>query len=254
MILRTVVVVLALGSVACGPRLPAAAPPLRLFSSNGVRALLQDIHPRLEQAAGRTVAFEFSTTADLQRRIEGSDVPDVAVLTAAAVDALSARGTLAADSRRPVAQVGVGVAVRSDAADADVSTPEALKTLLLTARSVTFTAEGQSRPAIDNAFDQLGIVDAMRKTSVLRGPGEAPGAVARGESEVVVTLVSEMVGVDGLKVLGPLPPAFQRYVTFAAARRAATEAAAAADRVLQALAAVDGSLLTKHGLEPPPVR
>jgi molybdate transport system substrate-binding protein len=118
---------------------------------------------------------------------------------------------------------------------------------------VTYTAEGQSRPAIDAAVERLGIVELVRAKTALRGPGEAPGAVARGESEVVITLVSEMVGVPGLKVLGPLPPALQRYVAFSAARRAASKDAAAS-RVLQALAGVDGALLTKHGLEPAPGR
>lgn len=255
--LRTVVAVLALGSgVACGSTTPSAAVgPVRVFSSNGVRALLEDIQPQLEQAAGRAVAFQFSTSIDLQRRIDGGDVPDLAVLTAAAIDGLARRGVLAPDSRRPVAQVGVGVGVRAEAPTVDIGAPEALKALLLGARSVTFTAEGQSRPAIDAAFAQLGIVEAMRKTTLLGGPGEAPGAVVKGEADVVLTLVSEMVGVPGLKVLGPLPSPLQRYVVFAAARRATTDDAAAAERMLQALAGPDVTArLARHGLEPASVR
>jgi molybdate transport system substrate-binding protein len=256
MSLRPFVAIVALGAaIACGSTTPpAAAPPLRVFSSNGVRALLEDLRPELEQAAGRPLTFEFSTTTGLQRRIEGGDVPDVAVFTTAAVDGLSERGILAPDSRRPLAQVGVGVGVRADAPDADVSTTEALKAFLIGARSVTYTAEGQSRAAIDAAFERFGIVDAMAAKTALRGPGEPPGAVAKGESDVVITLVSEMVEVPGLKVLGPLPPELQRYVSFAAARRASTGNAAAADRLLQVLASVDAARLAKHGLEPAPAR
>lgn len=239
-----------LGAASCRPARDTTMRPLLVFSSNGVKAFLEDLRPELERVAGRSIALEFSTTADLQRRIEGGDRPDVALLTTAAVEALSARGVLAPESSRPVARVGVGVGVRTEAPTADVSTPDALRVLVLGARSVTFTAEGQSRPAIDAAFERLGIVDAMRKTSVLRGPGEAPGAVARGESDVVITLVSEMVGVPGLKVLGPLPPDLQRYVTFAAARSASAPHTAAADRVLQRLAGADVTArLARYGLE-----
>lgn len=245
-----VVAVLSLG-VACGSATPPAAdPPLRVFSSNGVRELLEGLRPAIEHRAGRAVVFEFSTAASLQRRIEDGDVPDVAVLTAAVIERLSTGGPLAADSRRPVAQVGVGVGVRAGAPAADVSTPDALKALLLGAGSVTYTAEGQSRPAIDQAFERLGIVDAMRGKTVLRGPAEPAGAVARGESEVVLTLVSEMVVVPGLQLLGPLPPGLQRHVTFVAARRAGTDGAAAAGRALEVLGGIDAAVLARYGLEP----
>lgn len=253
---RALAALLALVGVAsCRPAPEPTAAPLLVFSSNGVKALLEDLRPELERVAGRSIALEFSTTTNLQQRIEGGDRPDVAVLTTAAVQALSARGLLAPASSRLVAQVGVGVGVRTKTPTADISTPDALKALVLGARSVTFTAEGQSRPTIDAAFERLGIVEAMRKTSVLRGPGEAPGAVARGESDVVITLVSEMVGVPGLKVLGPLPPELQRYVTFAVARGASSAAAPAADRVLEFLSGRDGAArLARHGLEPMPER
>ena len=240
-----------LGLVACQPAETPAAPPLRVFSSNGVRALLEDVQLELERAVGRPIAFEFSTAAALTRRIDAGETPDVAVLTSAIVNDLAKRGNLAAETRRDVARVGVGVGVRADAAQTDVTTPEALKAMLLGARSVTFTAEGQSRAAIDNAFEQLGIVEAMRAKTLLKGPGEAPGVVARGEAEVVLTLVSEMVEVPGLKVLGPLPPELQRMVTFTAARGTGTGDAGTADRLLQALAGpAVAARLAKHGLEP----
>ena len=239
-----------LGTAACRPGSGTAAAPLRVFSSNGVKALLEDATPVIEQAIGRPVAFEFSTTTALARRIDAGDVPDVAVLTTGLIDDLSARGKLVAASRRGVARVGVGVGVRADAPAAPVDTSEALKTLLLAVKSVTFTAEGQSRAAIDNAFERLDIVEPMRAKTILKGPGEAPGVVARGEAEVVLTLVSEMVGVPGLKVLGPFPPELQQQVAFAAARGAGTADPAAADRFLQALAGPEVTArLGQHGLQ-----
>jgi molybdate transport system substrate-binding protein len=231
---------------------PATPPtPLRVFSSNGVRALLEDARPGLERAAGRRIAFEFSTAAALRRRIDGGDVPDVAVLTSALVDELAGRGTLAPASRRDVARIGVGIGVATGSTAAAPQTPEAVKALLLSASSVAFTAEGQSRATIDAAFAQLGITDAMRAKSLVKGPGEAPGLVARGEAEVVLTLVSEMLGVPGLTLLGPLPPPLQTYVTFTAARGATATDPGSADRVLQVLGGPEvAAQLPRFGLEP----
>jgi molybdate transport system substrate-binding protein len=244
--------VLLVGLAACRPADPPT--PLRVFSSNGVRVLLEEAQPVLERAAGRPIAFEFSTAAALRRRIAGGDVPDVAVLTSALIDTLVAQGPLAAASRRDIARVGVGVGVRTGAPSAAIDTPDALKALLLSAQSVAFTAEGQSRAAIDAAFERLGIADAMRGKTLLKGPGEAPGMVARGEADVVLTLVSEMMDVSGLTLLGPFPPALQTYVTFTAARGAAATDPGV-DRLLAALADANASAtLSKHGLEPPAPR
>ncbi len=92
----------------------------------------------------------------------------------------------------------------------------------------------------------------MRAKTILKGPGEAPAAVARGEADVVLTLVSEMVEVPGLTLLGPFPAELQNHVTFTAARGADTPDAGSADRLLQALAAASGATrLTRHGLAPP---
>jgi len=242
-----------LAAVACQPA-PAAPPsPLRVFSSNGVRALLDDVRPLLEHAAGRPLAIDYSTAAGLRRRIDEGDVPDVAVLTAPIVAELATAGRLAGDTRRDLTRIGVGIGVRAGAPTADVSTADAVKALLLGARSVVFTAEGQSRATIDAAFERLGIVDAMRARTLLRGPGEAPGLVARGEAEVVLTLVSEIAEVAGVTLVGPFPPELQRYVTFTAARAAQLPDPAPADRLLAALASPEvAARLAAHGLEPPP--
>jgi molybdate transport system substrate-binding protein len=249
---RHLIAVLALlAGAACQSSPATPQTPLRVFSSNGVRALLEDARPGLERAVGRPVAFEFSTATALRRRIDDGDVPDVAVLTSGLVDELAARGTLATASRRDVARVGVGVGVRTEAPSTAIGTADEFKALLLATRSVVFTAEGQSRATIDAAFKRLGIVEDMRAKTLLKGPGEAPGVVVRGEADVVLTLVSEMTGVPGLKLLGAFPPELQTYVTFTAARGAAATDAESADRLLQALGGADvAAQLPRFGLEP----
>lgn len=253
MVCRLIPILALVAAAACQAAPTAAPTPLRVFSSNGVRALLDDAKADLERAAGRPIAFDFTTAAALRRRIDGGDVPDVAVLTTPLIADLTTQGRLAAGSARDLARVGVGAAVRAGAATPAIDTPDAFKALLLGARSIAFTAEGQSRATIDAAFARLDVVAAMQPKTQLLGPGEAAGAVARGEAEVVLTLVSELVDVPGVQLLGPLPPALQTYVTFTAARGAGAEDPAAADRLVAAMAASATAVrLARLGLEPAP--
>jgi molybdate transport system substrate-binding protein len=244
---RTVALLLFSTSLLAQP----AAPPLRVLSSNGVRAVVESLVPDLEAAIGRKLNIEFSTAASLKERIANGEPFDVAILTPTLIDALVAEQKIVAASRQNFARAGVGVGVRAGAAKPDVSTLDGLKRMLLAAKSVTFTADGQSRLTIDRAFERLGIVADMRAKTLLKGPGEPPHAVAAGEAEVVLTLVSEILPVAGVQLVGPLPPEVQSYVSFTAGRSASTRDAAGADALLRYLASPKAlTELGAHGMEP----
>ena len=243
--------------VMCSACAPAPRPPqttagLRVFSSNGVKAIIEERQADIERAIGRSLNVEFSTAASLKTRIAGGDTFDVAILTPALIDELAAVGAVDAGSRTDIARAGVGVGVRVGAPIPDIDTSDALKRALLDAGSVAFTAEGQSRATIDRAFTRLGIVEAMRPKIVLKGPGEAPAAVAAGEADIVLTLVSEILPVQGLRLVGPLPSDLQDYVMFTAARSASATDAEGATALLQYLSSEDVAvILPAHGLQPP---
>ena len=227
------------------------APPLRVLSSNGVRAVVEALVPDLEATIGRKVDIEFSTAASLKERIANGESFDVAILTPALIDELVAERKIVAASRQNFARAGVGVGVRAGAPKPDVSTLDGLKRTLLAAKSVTFTADGQSRVTIDRAFERLGIAADMRAKTLLKGPGEPPHTVAAGEAEVVLTLVSEILPVPGVQLVGPLPPEVQSYVSFTAGRSASARDAAGADALLRYLASPKAlAELGAHGMEP----
>jgi molybdate transport system substrate-binding protein len=237
---------------ACGRSEPPPAPvdPLRVLSSNGVKAVVETLQPDIERTIGRPLTIEFSTAAGLKQRIEKGAAFDVAILTPAILHDLAAQKLIVAESQIGIARTGVGIGARAGAPRADVSTPEALKALLLNAKSVTFTEAGQSRGMIDAAYKRLGIEEEMKAKSILKGPGESPEAVARGEAELVLTLVSEIVPVKGVQLLGPLPTGLQGYVSFAGARSPAARDASAADAMLRYLSGPSAaSALAANGME-----
>jgi molybdate transport system substrate-binding protein len=232
---------------------PAAAPEaaaVRVLSSNGVKGIIDEARPEIERAIGRPLAIEFSTSASLKAKIEQGEPFDVAILTPAIVDDLVKQGKIAAGSSVNVARSGVGVGAREGAPAKDVSTADALKRTLLEANKVAFTAEGQSRATIDRTFDRLGIADAMRPKVMLLGPAGGPAAVAKGDADLTLTLVSEIIPIPGVQLLGPLPADLQSYVSFAAGRGSQANDAAAADALLRQLSGpIVTSALESHGME-----
>ena len=232
------------------PEAPQTPAQVRVLSSNGVKSVIEALQPEIERAIGHALSIEFSTASSLKTTIEGGEAFDVAILTPALIDDLIAQGKVSADSRVDVARAGVGIGARQGAPTADVSTPDALKSTLLKAKSVAFTAEGQSRSTIDRAFDRLGIAEAMRQKTILKGPGEAPTAVAAGEAELVLTLISEILPVPGLQLLGAFPADVQGYVTFTAGRSPNAKDANAANALLRYLSGPAlATALKAHGLE-----
>ena len=232
---------------------PAAAPEaaaVRVLSSNGVKGIIDEVRPEIERAIGRPLSIEFSTSASLKAKIEQGEPFDVAILTPAMVDDLTKQGKIAAGSSVNVARSGVGVGAREGAPRSDVSTPDALKRTLLDAKRVAFTAEGQSRATIDRAFERLGIADAMRPKVMLLGPAGGPAAVAKGEADLTLTLVSEIIPIPGVQFLGPLPADLQSYVSFAAGRGANAKDREGADAFLGQLSGPAlRSALESHGME-----
>jgi molybdate transport system substrate-binding protein len=231
---------LTLGSAVGAQETPRTT--LRVLCSNGVRSALEQAQPQLEATVGATLDIEFSTAAALARRIRDGEAFDVAILTPPLIEALIAEQKIAADAFTRFARTGVGIGARSGASAAITNLAE-FEHALRAAESVAFTAEGQSRAAIDAAFAHLGITDIMQNKTVLLGPGEAPGAVAAGQAELVLTLISEIVPVPGLTLLGPFPAEVQSYVEFAAG-----VSASANDPAARSLLAALGSASMQNAL------
>ena len=228
---------------------PAPAAPLRVLASNGVREAMQAVQKQIETEIGRPLNAEFSTAIGLKRRIDEGETFDVIVLTPSIVDDLEAKGIVAKGTRVDIARTGVGVGAPANAPKSDVSTPAALKRTILAAKTVAYTAEGQSRATVDKALASLGIADAVAKKAMVTGPGEGPAAVAAGKADLVMTLISEIL-VPGVQLLGPFPEQMQTYIVFTAAKSAkATDPAA--DALVHALAGpVLAQSLKDHALEP----
>jgi 4-carboxymuconolactone decarboxylase len=231
---------------------PAAAQPasLTVFSSNATKAVLETLAADFEKTAAVRVNFTFANSADLKSRIEKGTSFDVAILTANAIGDLIASGKLTSDSRTDIARAGVGVAIKAGANRPDISTPDALRSALLRAKSITYVEQGATAPILQSIFVRLGIADAVReKTTFALSAGHA---VAAGEAELGFTQISEILNVPGAALLGPLPRDLQVYTTFQAAVSASAPAAAPARAFIAFLQTPSAAtVIAAKGMEPP---
>src|SRR5262245_27386876 len=116
----------------------AQAAEIVVLSSNALKAVLEELAPRFQQETGHKLSMQFGPAADLKARIDKGERFDVAVLTAALMDELAKTSRIATDSRFDLAKAGVGVAYRKGAAKPDVSSADAFKKSMLSAKSVAF--------------------------------------------------------------------------------------------------------------------
>ena len=228
----------------------ADAAEVRILASNGVKAAVEELKPQLEKASGSTLSIDFSTAAALRERIEKGEAFDLAILTDDAVDALIKAGKISPMQRARLARVGIGVGYRKGAAKPDIGTAAGIKQSLLNAKSIAYTEAGASRPGIDEMFERLGIAGQLKAKSHLTAAGAAPASVGKGESDLVLTLISEILPEPGVELAGPIPPEFQSYIGFSAApspKAAGSPAVAALIKFLDGPAAA--SIYKVKGME-----
>jgi molybdate transport system substrate-binding protein len=219
---------------------------MRVMSTLAVAVVLRGLTPRAPVA----MDVEFDPTMRLLKRIEAGERADIAILTDAGVEGLMAQGVLVPGSRRDLALSHIGMAVKAGAARPDISTLAALQATLLAASSIAYSGAGASGLFFAGLLERLGIAEAVNAKATIIPQGFTAALAARGEVALAIQQISELMAVEGVDILGKLPPEANTGAIFSAGLFAGADPTAAAALDWLA-AAMDAPTLAAGGLERP---
>jgi molybdate transport system substrate-binding protein len=238
-----------LSSIVLGMLLgPARAAEIKVMYPPPLRTVLSELIPQFERSSGHKLAVTYESSWLLVERIQKGEMPDVAVLTVRQADDLIREGKLA--RRVDVARSSIGLAVRAGAPKPDIGSVEAFKRTLLAAKSFARNEGADSGVFMVGLLERLGIAGEMSAKSTLVRRGFVAELVAKGEVEMAVQQMPELMAVPGVDAT-PLPPEIQHAIVFSAGIPAAPNAADAVNELTAFLSSpAAAAVIRAKGLEP----
>ena len=211
--MRTKTLTVMFGMIALALSSVASAAEIKVFCTNGVKAVVEELVPRFEQASGDKIVLQFEPSTQLRKRIDAGEPFDLVIMTTALVDEEIKAGKLSSDGRTFIAKSGLGVSIRAGAKKPNIATVDAFKRALLDADSITFAQQGASAQPFEVLVAKLGITSQVRPKYNLRNTAAEVGdAVASGIVTLGIAPVSEILPVRGVDLVGPFPKEVQSYV------------------------------------------
>lgn len=236
--------------------LPALAAEIRVVSSGGFAPAYERLAPEFERTSGHTLVTAWGpsmgeTENAIPQRLKRGEAMDVVIMVGAALDKLVAAGQVLPDSATLLAHSPIALAVRAGAPKPDISTPEALRTALLQARSIAYSDSASGVYLEKVLFPRLGIAEALAGKARMI-PAEPVGkVVARGEAELGFQQLSELKAISGIDIVGLIPPETQSITKFSAGVLSTAREPDAARVLIRFLAAPEAApVIRETGLEP----
>jgi len=228
----------------------ATANSIDVLSTLALRGVLVEIADEFRTRTGLSFAATYKSTNMALNLIAQGATADMAIVTREAIDRLVRDGVIVDGSTMDLAQSGVGIAVRAGAPKPDIGTVAAFRRTLLETKSIAFSRLGASGIHFAEVIERLGIADEIRRKANISDSyvGEV---TARGEAEIAVQQISELMPVAGIDIIGPLPDELQKISVFAAGVfRAARNPDGAAKLIAYLAQPRLAPVLVRRGLEP----
>jgi molybdate transport system substrate-binding protein len=197
----------------------ANADEIRVLSGGGPQAALQAIIPEFEMATGHRVHPTFTHVSVIQQKLAAGEKADLILLPVPLLAATEKSLALRPEGRIVFARVGIAVIVHKGMTLPDISTPEAVRELLLDARSIEIPPpNGPAGGHIARMIEQLGIAEAVRPKLVIKAAIDSGAElVTEGNVDVAMQLLSEVQSAKDIAVVGLLPSTLQSLVVYGTA-------------------------------------
>jgi len=228
----------------------ANAAEVRVWAARAIATVLTEIGPQFERATGHKLFVSSDLPPAFLRRADAAEPFDILISGSTPVDEWIKDGKLIAGTRTDIARSGIGVEVRAGARKPDISSVEAFKRALLDAKSIAYLRVG-SGIYVDGLLARLGIDQAI-KSKVTRPESDTVSElVAKGEVELGLVVITQILTTPGVELVGPLPLEIQSYVVFTAGVSAKSTARDAAKQLIEFLTGPRAvQVIRAQGMEP----
>ena len=195
---------------------------IRVFCARSMTAAVDKLAADFRRGAGRGIELDvvFGTVGALQDKLAAGETADVVVIGAPVIAAMERAGTIVPGSGRPIARTSIGVAIRAGAPAPDIATSAVFEKALRKATTVAFSdaaVGGSAGVHLAQLWGRMGLAEEIaRKGLPQRSGAEVARRVAEGTADLGLTLIAEILTVDGVTVAGKLPPPYANDTTYAA--------------------------------------
>jgi molybdate transport system substrate-binding protein len=225
------------------------AAEIKVLSGGAMKLLMEAVAPLFERAGGHRVAFRFGPTLSQKKLIEDGEPFDLALLPREVVDDLARQGKVSG-AVTDVARSGIGVAIREGAPKPDIASAAAFKRVLRNASTISYS-DGPSGVYVASLLERLGLAEAMKAKTRLAQGRPVADLVAKGEAEIGMQQITEILPVKGAELLGPLPDELQNVIVYAAGIGSHAQASGAGRAFASFLSTADAvKVIRAMGMDP----
>ena len=233
----------------------ASAAEIKVFSTVGVKSVLEDLVPKFEKATGHKLAITWSTASLLAKRVQAGEQADALILIKGNLETLQKEGKIVPGTDVIFSKSIFAVGVKAGAPKPDISTPDALKQALLASKAVSYTdpaTGGASGVYTAKQIAKMGITEQMKdKTKHPASGGFSGSLLVDGQADIAINSKPELLSVPGVEVVGPLPGDMAYTVIYAAGVQSGAAQADAAKALVKYLMSPEAQAVFKaKGFDP----
>ena len=193
---------------------------IHIMTGGAPKEALGVLTPEFEKQTGHKLHFTYIVITAMQQKLAAGEKPDMVLMPVPAIEARVKEGLFRGDAWAKLGIVNVGLVVREGAAKPNISTLESFKAAMLGAKSVVHANPGAtpSGAHLAKVWEQLGIADAMNAKVVHRNALDGGvEAIRKGEAEIGLYPMSEIISEVGVTAVGLIPAEVQLNTVYGAA-------------------------------------
>jgi molybdate transport system substrate-binding protein len=231
--------------------LDAEASEITVCAARAIATVLAQVGPQFEKETGHKLKVVSTKNLRFLNKPEAEEAFDVLVSAPPEfIDDLIKDGKLVAETRTPLVRSGIGVEVRAGEPKPDISSVDAFKHALLDAKSIGYLRIA-SGAYVAGVVDRLGIADAIKSKVTRPETDIVSEMVARGELELGIVVITQILTTPGVELVGPLPSELQFPNDFVDGVSVNSKVPAAAAELIKFLkGSVAVPVIRSQGMEP----